>query len=153
MKNGLRIMSLFVAAAAVLFLVPALSPGEEAQKTKEEPKTETIEWMSYDKTLNDARESQTPILIDFYTKMNCPRCYAMEKKLYTNAKVIKEINAKVFPVRILLEKMTPSEKKLAQKFKYGNECLMVIVSADMKVLFRDNQIVSADKLLKALQEL
>ncbi len=153
MKNGLRIMSLFVAAAAVLFLAPALSPGEEAQNTKEEPKTETIEWMSYDKALSDAKESQTPILIDFHTKMNCPRCTVMEKKLYTNTKVFKEINAKVLPVRILLEKMTPSEKKLAQKFKYGGECLMVIVSADMKVLFRDNQIVSAEKLLKALQKL
>ena len=153
MKNGFRIMSLFVAAAAVLFLAPALSPGEEAQKTKEEPKTETIEWMSYDKALSEAKESQTPILIDFYTKMNCPRCSAMEKKLYTNVKAFKEINAKVLPVRILLEKMTSSEKKLAQKFKYGGECLMVIVSADMKVLFRDNQIVSAEKLLKALQEL
>ncbi len=153
MKNRFRIMFVFVTAATVLFLVPALSPGKEAQKAKEEPKTETIQWMSYDKTLSNAKESQTPILIDFYTKMNCPRCSIMEKKLYTNARVIKEINANVFPVRILLEKMTPSEKKLAQKFKYGGECLMVIVSADMKVLFRDNQIVSAEKLLKALQKL
>jgi len=85
--------NLSIIMALVVFFFPAAKPPVKAEK---------LHWM----TLQEAREAmlkeKRPILIDLYTDW-CGWCKVMDKKTYTNPKVIAYIEQNFYPVKLNAE--------------------------------------------------
>jgi len=56
---------------------------------KENTETHGIKWYEYEEGIKEASERNKPILIYFYSKY-CPGCRMMEKKVFTNERVIEK---------------------------------------------------------------
>src|SRR5674476_1086507 len=60
---------------------------------------EKIQWLKIDEVSIKVKEQSKPVLIDLYTDW-CYWCKVMDKKTYTNSKVISYINDHFYPVKL-----------------------------------------------------
>jgi thioredoxin-related protein len=66
------------------------------------PGHESLKWLQLDEAVNNRKILNKPLLIDLYTDW-CGWCKVMDKKTYTNAKVIEYISEHFYPVKINAE--------------------------------------------------
>lgn len=65
---------------------------------QEPPVKEKIQWMTIEEASVKMKEEPRPIIIDVYAKW-CYWCKVMDKKTYSNGKVIDYINKNFYPVK------------------------------------------------------
>src|SRR6185312_16043801 len=66
------------------------------------PPKEKIEWLSMSEAQEKFAKEKRPILVDLYTDW-CGWCKVMDKKTYTNAKVIAYLQQHLYPVKLNAE--------------------------------------------------
>ena len=93
-----------------------------------------IMWLKLADGLKKAKESKTSLVVDFYTGGACQRYKNLERDTYTDEEIIKQVNEKFIPIRINLDKLTKEEENLGKKFKFDNDCLLLFLSYDGKLL-------------------
>ena len=93
-----------------------------------------IMWLKLADGLKKAKESKTPMVVDFYTGGVCQRCKNLERDTYNDKEVIKQVSEKFIPIRINLDKLTKEEENLGKKFEFDNDCLLLLLSYDEKLL-------------------
>ena len=69
---------------------------------KPAPKAEKLQWMTLKEAQQAMLKEKRPILIDLYTDW-CGWCKVMDKKTYTNAKVIAYLQQNFYPVKLNAE--------------------------------------------------
>ena len=69
---------------------------------KPAPKAEKLQWMTLKEAQQAMLKERKPILIDLYTDW-CGWCKVMDKKTYTNAKVIAYLQQNFYPVKLNAE--------------------------------------------------
>ncbi|MEO5683745.1 MAG: DUF255 domain-containing protein [Chitinophagaceae bacterium] len=79
--------------ASILFVAPAAKPVANGEKLK---------WMTLKEAQDAMLTEKRPILIDLYTDW-CGWCKVMDKKTYTNAKVIAYLQQHFYPVKLNAE--------------------------------------------------
>ena len=83
--------------AIILLAVPFfLPPGKKA------PNGEKLKWMTLEEARVALQQEKRPVLIDLYTDW-CGWCKVMDKKTYTNPKVIAYIQEHFYPVKLNAE--------------------------------------------------
>lgn len=103
--------------AAVSETVPAANPGQAAKAV---PATTSnlakeIQWISWDEAVAANEQSPKLLFIDLYTDW-CGWCKVMDKKTFTDPKVIEYINAHYYAIKFNAEKEDPITFR-GQKFE------------------------------------
>lgn len=94
-----------------------------------------IKWYSFEKAKEKARIERKPLIVDFAVAQGCPRCEAMQKNIYSKKEIADKINKDFFPVLIDLSKeLTPAEKRLGEEYDFKNDCLLLFLDPDGRVL-------------------
>lgn len=103
--------SLSVIVVLTLFFFSAGKPAEKGEK---------LQWMTLKEAQEAMQKEQRPILIDLYTDW-CGWCKVMDKKTYTNPKVIAYIEQHFYPVKLNAEtKETLTWKEKTYNFNAAN---------------------------------
>lgn len=90
-----------------------------------------IVWLtSYDKALAKAKESNKPVMIDFYADW-CTACHYLDKNIYTASGVIQE-SKKFVNLKIDTDKQTD----IAAQYKVYALPTIIFLNGDGKVLWR-----------------
>ncbi|MFT3936085.1 MAG: thioredoxin family protein [Chitinophagaceae bacterium] len=85
---------IFVFISALVLLVSSAN--------KPVPPAEKLKWMTLKEAQEAMKQQKRPILIDLYTDW-CGWCKVMDKKTYTNAKVIAYLQQNFYPVKLNAE--------------------------------------------------
>ncbi|MEP7278138.1 MAG: thioredoxin family protein [Bacteroidota bacterium] len=84
------------------------------------PKAEKLKWMTLDEAREAMLKEKRPILIDLYTDW-CGWCKVMDKKTYSNSKVIAYLQQHFYPVKVNAEtRETLNWNEKAYKYNSAN---------------------------------
>jgi thioredoxin-related protein len=93
MLTGLRLLVVFI-----LFVsLPSFTPAVGKEKVK---------WMALNDVEGAVREQKKPVLIDLYTDW-CGWCKVMDRKTYSNKKVVAYLSEKYYSVKVDAESKSP----------------------------------------------
>jgi thioredoxin:protein disulfide reductase len=88
-----------------------------------------IAWQPYSEQLLDAAQrGGRPVMIDF-TSRACPPCAQMDRRVFSNARVVDAANA-FLPLRADLTELTPANAAIAEKFGIQAFPTIVFIGAD-----------------------
>ncbi len=94
-----------------------------------------VKWYSLSEGLKIAKAEKKPCVVDFYFGKECPRCEKLDKYVYSNPDIVRRLNTEFVPIRIdLTRPLTPEEKALGEKYDYKNDCLLLFMSPDGKIV-------------------
>lgn len=116
-----------IALAVLLFAAcPAVAKEKYAEK---------INWLSLSAGLKKAKAEGKPMIVDFGVPEGCPRCAFLEKNVYGSDEIAGKINSEFVPVLIdLSKKLTPEEKALGEAYDFKNDCLLLFLDPDGRVI-------------------
>ena len=90
--------------------------------------SDLVKWRSLKDGMEMAKAEKKPVVLDFFYGKGCPRCEFLEKEVYSNPMIAKKINEDFVPIRIdLLQKLSPEERSLGEKYKFKNDCLLIFL--------------------------
>jgi len=100
---------------------------------------QTITWRTLAQARAEALATNRPILIDFFTFQECPRCQDLVRFVYSDPTIIERINREFVPVRVNLDQpLSPDEKALATRLESGEECVLAFLSAKGSIVTHPN---------------
>ncbi len=98
-------------------------------------KSVKVHWYTLEEGLKIAKSQGKPCVVDFFAGQGCPRCEKLQKYVYSNPEIANRLNTEFVPIRIDLTKpLSPQEKALGEKYDYKNECLLLFMSPDGKIV-------------------
>ncbi len=75
------------------------------------------------------------MIIDFFFGPECPRCAKLQKEVYDDPAIAKKIMDDFVPIRVdLTKELTKEEKALGDKYDYKNDCLLLFMDYDSKLI-------------------
>jgi thioredoxin-related protein len=125
-----RRISILFAAALWLVALPALA-GENTD--------DGIQWYSYEDGMAKAAETGRPVVIDFHADW-CKWCVELDKKTFSDARVIKVMNEQFVPISVDTDK----EKVTAGKYAVQSLPTMWFLESDGKRIDMLPGFVDAD---------
>lgn len=115
----------------------------------EERYAEKVKWFSLNEGMEKARAEKKPLLVDFAVAKGCPRCEFLQKNVYSKDEIARKINSDFVPIFIdLSKKLSPEEKALGEKYDFKNDCLLLFLDYNGKVIKEPDtgQMCFADKI-------
>jgi thiol:disulfide interchange protein len=114
----------------------AESMGKKPHKAGDAVKSvNLIEWRDLSAGKIEAKAKNMPVLVDFYTEMDCKRCRALDKEVYSDPKLTDAIKNRFIPVRVILDKkLTDEEQQLTDLLDSGGECVLAFLSPQGKIV-------------------
>jgi len=110
---------------------------------------EKVKWLHLKEGIEKARIEKKPMLVDFAVPKGCPRCDFLQKNVYSKDEIVRKINSDFVPIFIDLSgKLTPEESALGEKYDFKNDCLLLFLNYNGKVI-KDpeaGQMCFADKI-------
>ena len=127
--------SLWIIVAALLVMIPLSAKGISAG---------TIEWQSYDKAQQSRLDRK---LLIYFMADWCGYCRSLEKKTFTDQKVIDYINQNFLPVRINIDK----EQQIAGHFGISGVPALQFLTPKGEPIARWPGFIEAKQLLPLLK--
>ncbi len=94
-----------------------------------------VTWLTLSEGTARAKVEKKPMLVDFYYGKGCPRCEQLDIGAYADPTIAKKVMADFIPIRVdLTKELTKEEQELGEKNKYNNECLLLFLDPEGKVL-------------------
>lgn len=94
-----------------------------------------IKWHALKEGKERAKVERKPMIVDFAVAEGCPRCEALQKNIYSKKEIADRINKDFIPILIDLGKdLTDEERKLGEEYDFRNDCLLLFLDADGRVL-------------------
>ena len=114
----------------------AESMGKKHHKAGESVKSlDLVEWRTLSAGKTEAQEKNMPMLVDFYTGLDCERCRSLDKEVYSDPKLTDAIKSKFVPVRVSLDReLMDEEKQLMEKLDSGGECVLAFLSPQGEIV-------------------
>ena len=124
-------MKLPLVLIALLFSLWACSPPVPPSASAEH----RIPWLSLAQAKPEALASNKPMLIDFFTGKDCPRCQLLVREVYSNPTIADRIMRDFIPVRVDLDQpLSAEEKALAARLENGDECILAFLTATGSII-------------------
>ncbi|MCB2225816.1 MAG: thioredoxin family protein [Desulfarculaceae bacterium] len=130
-RNGIAFLAALAVLALGLTAAPALAGG--------------VHWLDYQAGVAAQQKAAKPMLVYFHLPY-CYRCKEMKRKTYSQAGVIKRLNAGFVPVKVDLEK-APA---LGKKFNTDYTPSYIFFDAGGKEVFRTKGVFGPERFLKLL---
>ena len=94
-----------------------------------------IPWRSLAQAKPEALLSNKPMLIDFFTGKDCPRCQLLVREVYSNPTIADRIMRDFIPVRVDLDHpLSAEEKALSSRLENGEECILAFLTAKGSII-------------------
>lgn len=82
-----------------------------------------------------AAAQKKPLIVDYYVPSGCNRCETMDRQVWGNEEIARQVNEGFVPVRVDLTRgMTAEEKALGERYDFHFDCLLLFLDSEGKVL-------------------
>lgn len=96
--------------------------------------SEAVKWHSLEEGRKLARLEGKPMIVDFYTMHECPRCRIMDQT-YKDPVIASRLNSEFIPIRVELSRaLTDEEHELGKKYDYNFDCLLLFLDSEGNIL-------------------
>jgi thioredoxin:protein disulfide reductase len=152
--KAVGLLLIVISASLVFSLTTRLVMGPGAVKPQKQVLTESgssTDWMSSEKEgLARARESNRPVLLDFYAEW-CAACRELDEKTWPDADVRKMLRSYI-PVKLNLTKEDDVSRGLRQKYHIIGMPTVLVLSPEGRELGRFEGYMPPDKVNRFLQK-
>ncbi|MBI5015649.1 MAG: thioredoxin family protein [Deltaproteobacteria bacterium] len=94
-----------------------------------------VRWHTLAEAKGIAAAEKKPLLVDYYVPQGCNRCELMERKVYGDPEIAREINEHFAAARVdLTRPMTDDEKELGRRYDFNFDCLLLFLDPEGNVL-------------------
>lgn len=132
MMKQIIICAALILALLGVFAAPAAQAAE-------------VPWLELPEALAKQKTRKKPVVIFFHLTY-CWRCKEMERKVYSNAKVIQQLKSQFIPAQVDMAK----RKDLGEKYNAQYVPTHVYLGPDGKEVFRKKGIIHLDEYLLIL---
>jgi len=117
-------------------------------------KTSDIKWFEAESEARKiAKQKNLPIFVDFAAEW-CEACHVIEKQVFTDPRVISELNNHFIPLRIDVTESNETNENILQKFGVLSLPTLVFIDPNGKILEnpRIHGVISTQELLNVLKQ-
>ena len=150
--------SRYLALALASMIVAGLAWAGDSEKVEPQPGVQPLEWVEYGAALEQAAREDKHVIIDFYTDW-CGWCKVMDRKTYTNARVMQLLNESFVIAKVNAESNKQfavgdrqmSGRDLARQYRVQSFPMTWFLKPDGSPLANIPGYIEAEKFTRALE--
>jgi thioredoxin-related protein len=124
------------ALAALIFLLASCASHQPpAADSPPAVRPTLVHWHSLAEAKKIAAAEKKPMIVDYYVPEGCNRCELMDRKVYNDPEIAREINEGFAAARVIVSRpMTDEEKELGRRYDFNFDCLLLFLDSEGNVL-------------------